>query len=56
MQNKQNKKTTTKKQNKNKTILKMPKRVPKNTVSPCIYLDTAWKPSRIYSITGWLKF
>ena len=33
----------------------MSKRIPKNTVSPCIYLDTAWKPSSIYSITDCLN-
>ena len=34
----------------------MPKGIPQNRISPCIYLDTAWKPSNIYSFTGWLKF
>ena len=34
----------------------MPKSTPQNTLSPGIYLDTAWKPSSIYSITGWLNF
>ena len=39
-----------------KKMLKMPKSILKNILSPCIYLDTAWKVSSIYSITGWLKF